>query len=59
MICNSHMDGPSTDVPVHTVKPALKTTCIQRPHAYKDQILQVHRGILSILLNLHIKTTCL
>ncbi len=33
-----------------TVKPALKTTCIYRPPAY--------RGILYVLLNLHIKTTC-
>ncbi len=43
----------------YTVKPPLRITCIQRPPAYhKDHILVAPRGILSRLLNLHIKTTC-
>ncbi len=37
----------------NTSKPALKITCIQRPPAYKGQILQVPRGILFMLQNLH------
>ncbi len=28
------------------------------PPAYKDHVLQITRAILSMLLNLHIKTTC-
>ncbi len=37
-----------------------KITCIERPSAYMyiDRILQVPRGILFMLFNLQIKTTC-
>ncbi len=41
-----------------TVKPALKTTRIKRPPAYEDYILQVPRGILSMLLSQYLRTTC-
>ena len=35
------------------------TTCIQKPPVYTDHMLQVPRCILSMLLNLYIKTMCL
>ncbi len=41
-----------------TVKPDLQTTCIKRPSAYKDRLLQVPRCMLSMLLNLHNNNTC-
>ncbi len=51
----------STNFPAKGSKysqPAVKTTCILNPIYYKDHIFQVPRGILSVLLNLHIKATC-
>ncbi len=39
----------------NTVKPALKTTYINRPPVYKDPIVRVPRGMLFMLLNLHIR----
>ncbi len=41
---------------INTVNAVLKTPVYQP--AYKDHILQVSRVILSMLLNMHIKTIC-
>ncbi len=41
-----------------TVEPALKTTLYIKLPAYKGPISLIPRGILSMLLNLNIKTTC-
>ena len=49
-LCIRHCVLKTITVPLNAgrVKPAIKTTCIKRLPAYKDHILQVLRGILSM-----------
>ncbi len=42
---------------IHVQICSKKTTCIQRPPAYKDHILQVPKGVLFVLLNIRIEIT--